>query len=130
MISAAQESTGRRIRLTANEYGQADIQTFLVPWELWEQLRQMSGGAKIVGTTLAAGEALSMSCWITEQQSACASASVQPPETWSKELRLKTVTWGAHLYLWGDDDGKIVEQLAAFLKGGAVTVLAESRSHE
>ena len=80
----------------------------------------------MVGTTLTGAEALSMSCWITEQQSACALASAQPHETWSPELRLKAVTWGAHLYLWGDSDGKIVEQLAAFLKGGAVTV--ESRN--
>lgn len=125
MIRAVEESFGRQIRLTANEYGQADIQTFLVPWELWDQLRKMSGGTRIVGTSLNRGEALSMSCWITERQSACASASKQPQETWSKELRLKAVTWGAHLYLWGDSDGQIVEQLAVFLKGGAVTV--ESR---
>lgn len=128
MIRAVQESFGRHVRLTATEYGQADIQTFLVPWELWEQLRKMSGGTRIVGPTLTPAEALSMSCWITEQQSACALASTQPHETWSKELRLKAVTWGAHLYLWGDGDGKTVEQLAAFLRGGGVTVVA--RSHE
>ena len=52
MIRAVEESFGRHIRLTENEYGQADSQTFLVPWELWEQLRKMSGGTRIVGTTL------------------------------------------------------------------------------
>ena len=130
MIRAVEESFGRHVRLTENEYGQADSQTFFVPWELWEQLRKMSGGTRIVGTTLTVAKLLSMSCWITEQQSACALASTQPHETWSPELRLKAVTWGAHLYLWGDSDGKIVEQLAAFLKGGAVTVVAESRNHE
>ena len=35
MIRAVEESFGRHIRLTENEYGQADGQTFFVPWELW-----------------------------------------------------------------------------------------------
>ena len=133
MIHAAQESSERHIRLTENEYGQADKQTFLVPWELWAQLRMMlagNDGPKIVGDELSSRDCLAMADWIAEQQAACAAAFNQPSEEWPQELREKATAWGAHLFLWGDNDGKIVEQLAAFLEGGAVAVLAESRSHE
>jgi hypothetical protein len=99
------------LRLSEGDYGKPDDATFVVPWELWAQLRMMlvnAMGIKIASDGLAPIQAVAMGRWLEAQK-------VGTPSM--------PIFWSMHLHLWGDDGGSITAQLAQFLLRGEIDLV-------